>query len=206
MRRALIPSLFLLAAAAMAVPAAAQESGGLGLSPEALAAGGPRGLARPLPYTFPNFTAADLQTMPSPAERRARHQGMIAKVRGDGGYLDGFAFGQPIAASRRKPPPPPEPVFMPVFVDQRTEVFNQFDAPVAVTMGNNNVVLQQGSNGSGGPSAQQQVVTVGGRSARGANGAVAGGGATNMVTADGNIIQSSSGRRRGGGRGGQPLP
>ena len=198
MRRALIPSLFLLAAAAM--PAAAQERGGLGLSPEALASGGPRGLARPLPFTFPSFTAADLQAMPTPADRRQRHRDMIARVRGDGGFLDGFSFGQPNAASRRKPPPPVEPVFMPVFVDQRTEVFNQFDAPVAVTIGNNNVVQQQGGNGGGsGPTAQQQVVTVGGRPGRGSGG-VAGGGATNLVTADGNIVQNT------GRRGGQPRP
>lgn len=65
MRRALIPSLLLLAA--VALPAAAQESGGLGISPEALSSGGPRGLARPLPFTFPSFTAADMQAMPTAA-------------------------------------------------------------------------------------------------------------------------------------------
>ncbi len=65
MRRALIPSLFLVATVTM--PVAAQESGGLGLSSEALSNGGPRGLARPLPFTFPGITAADLQAMPTAA-------------------------------------------------------------------------------------------------------------------------------------------
>lgn len=210
MRRALIPSLFLLAAAAL--PAAAQESGGLGLSPEALSSGGPRGLARPLPFTFPSITAADLQAMPTAAERRQRNQSMIARVRGDGGFLDGFSFGRPNAGSRRRPLPAPEPVFAPVFVDaptfvdQRTEVLNfydiqehtkvvnRFEAPVAVTVGNGNVVQQQGANAAGnGPVAQQQVATVGGRTVRGPGG-VAGGGATNMITPDGNILQSAARR------------
>ena len=204
MRRALIPSLLLLAAVAM--PAAAQDSGGLGLSQEALASGGPRGLARPLRTTFPNFTAADLQAMPTPAERRQRHQEAIARVRGDGGLLDGFGFGQPRAASRQPPPPPVEPVFAPIFidqrsrvvnryeVDQRTRVVNRFEAPVAVTVGNGNVVQQQGARGGGGPTAQQQVATIAGRSGRDAGG-IAAAGATNLVTPEGSIVQQAP--RRG---------
>lgn len=183
MRRALMSGLVLLAAAGSA---AAQESGGLSLSTEALAAGGPRGLARPLPFTVPGFTAGDLQITPTPAERRSRHQDMIARLRGDGGFLDGFAFGQPLAASRQPPPPPPDPVVIPVF--QRTRIVNQFQAPVAVTVGDNNLVQQQGASGNGGPTAQQQVATVGGRIQRGP-GSGAAGGATNLVTADGNIVQ-----------------
>jgi len=111
MRRFLIPGLLLLAST---LPAVAQDSGGLGLSPEALAVGGPRGLARPMRVTFPGFTAADLQAIPTPAERRQRHQEMIARVRGDGGFLDGFSFGQPNAASRRRPPRPSSGAFGPL--------------------------------------------------------------------------------------------
>lgn len=192
MRRLLIPGLLLLTAAAF--PAAAQESGGLGLSPEALAVGGPRGLARPLRITFPNIGAADLQAMPTPAERRQRHQELIARVRGDGGFLDGFSLGQPRAASRQPPPPPVEPVLVPVFIDQRTKVVNRFDAPVAVTVGSNNLVQQQGGATGSGPTAQQQVATVGGQGRRGPRG-TRGGGATNLVTADGNIVQSAPGGR-----------
>ena len=192
MRRALIPSLFLVATVAM--PAAAQESGGLGLSSEALSNGGPRGLARPLPFTFPSITAADLQAMPTAAERRQRNQSMIARVRGDGGFLDGFGFGRPNAASRQRPQPAPEPVFSPILIDQRTKVVNRFEAPVAVTVGDGNVVQLQGANGNGdGPVAQQQVATVGGKTVRGP-GRVAGGGATNLVTPDGNIIQNAAPR------------
>ena len=214
MRRAFASSLFLgLSFSALAaMPAAAQESGGLGLSPEALSSGGPRGLARPLPFTFPSITAADLQSTPTPAQRRQQHQEMIARVRGDGGLLDGFSFGQPRAASRQRPlPAPPDPVFAPVFVDastfvdqrtkvvnrvnvqERTRVVNRFEAPVAVTVGDGNVVQQQGAGSAAkgaanGPVAQQQVATVGGRTVRGPGGAVASG-ATNLITADGNIVQ-----------------
>lgn len=186
MRRILLPGLLLLAAA---LPAAAQDSGGLGLSPEALAVGGPRGLARPMRVTFPGFTAADLQVTPTPAERRQRHQDLIARVRGDGGFLDGFTRGQPNAVSRQRPLPAPEPVFAPIFLDQRTKVVNRFEAPVAVTLGNNNVVQQQGNGGSG-ATAQQQVATVGGTTA---TGSTRGGGAANVVMADGSIVQSSPG-------------
>lgn len=90
--------LLLLAAAAS--PAMAQDSGGLELSPEALAVGGPQGLARPMRVTFPSIGAADLQSTPTPAGRQQRHQAMIARTRGDGGYLESFALGQPRAASR----------------------------------------------------------------------------------------------------------
>lgn len=192
MRCFLILGLMLLAST---LPAVAQDSGGLGLSPEALAVGGPRGLARPMRVTFPGFTAADLQTTPTPAERRQRHQEMIARVRGDGGFLDGFSSGQPNAASRRRPPPPVEPVFAPIFVDQRTKVVNRFEAPVAVTVGNNNVVQQQGNGGSG-ATAQQQVATVGDSTSRG--GTRRGGGATNVVMSDGSIVQAAPAQPRAG--------
>ncbi|RAI58808.1 hypothetical protein [Roseicella frigidaeris] len=189
--RPVIPALALLAAFAAATPGLAQDSGGLSLSPQALAAGGPRGLARPLPFTFPGITASDLQVTPTPAERRQRHQEMIAKLRGDGGYLEGFGFGQARAASRQPPPPPaPDPVFTQIILDQRTRVVNRFEAPVAVTNGSNNLVQLQGAGAAGGPTAQQQVATIGGRSMRN------GGGAVNVVDGDGNIVQSSPGRGR----------
>ena len=188
MRRYLIPGLLLLAAAAG--PTMAQDSGGLELSPEALAVGGPRGLARPMRVTFPGIGAADLQATPTPAERQQRHQAMIARTRGDGGYLEGFSLGQPRAASRQPLPPPVEPTVVPVFIDQRTRVVNRFEAPVAVTVGNNNVVQQQGASGAG-PTAQQQVATVGGGRRR-----QGGDGATNVVTPSGNIVQATGERPR----------
>lgn len=202
MRRVLIPALALLATAATAAigPAFAQDSGGLGLSPEALAVGGPRGLARPLRITFPNIGAADLQVTPTPAERRQRHQALVARTRGDGGFLDGFALGQPRALSRQPPPPPVEPAFVPIFIDQRTKVVNRFEAPVAVTVGNNNLVQQQGGGSGSGPTALQQVATVGGQATGGGGRrrGTEGGGATNIVTSDGSIVQASPGAGRRG--------
>ena len=204
MRRLLIPALALLAAGAATLPALAQDSGGLELSPEALAVGGPRGLARPLRITFPSIGAADLQATPTPAERRQRHQALIARTRGDGGFLDGFALGQPRAASRQPPPPPVEPAFVPIFIDQRTKVVNRFEAPVAVTVGNNNLVQQQGGGSGSGPTALQQVATVGGQATSGPGGGngrrrgTEGGGATNIVTSDGSIVQASPGAGRRG--------
>jgi hypothetical protein len=181
MRRALLPALFLLAA----LPAAAQEAGGLAILPEALAVGGPRGLARPLPFTFPGFTAGDVQRGTTPAERRARNRDMIARTRGDGGFLDGFSFGTPNAASRQPPPPPIEPI-APVIIDNRTRIVNNlFEGPVAITRGDNNIIQQQGGQ-NGGPTAQQQVVNVGDRAARRGSG-----GASNVVTPGGNIVQTT---------------
>lgn len=190
MRPSLIPGLLLLA---LTLPATAQESGGLGLSPEALAAGGPRGLARPMRVTFASIGAADLQATPSAEERRQRHQGMVGRLRGDGGFLDGFSFGQPRAASRQPPPPPVEPVLVPVIIDQRTRivnryedqrthVVNRFEAPV--TIGDHNVVLQQKGGSGGGATAQQQVVTIG---------AAAASGATNVVSGGGDVRQAAPG-------------
>src|SRR5690348_11967219 len=94
----------LLAAAllALALPAAAQEAGGLRISPAAK--GGPVGLARPLPGAQALITAADLQGAMAPADRQALHQNMITRLRGDPGFLSGFSFGQPLAASRQPVP------------------------------------------------------------------------------------------------------
>ncbi|MBK1656810.1 hypothetical protein [Paracraurococcus ruber] len=184
MTRRLIPVLALLATVVLPAAALAQDSGGLDLSPQALAVGGPRGLARPLPFVFPGITAGDLQAGPTPAERRQQHQQRIAKLRGDAGFLEGFAFGQPRAASRQPPPPPPEPSIGAIIFDQRTRVVNRFEAPVAVTTGSNNVVQLQGAGGQG-PTAQQQVVTTGGRTLRN------GGGAVNVIGGDGSIVQST---------------
>ena len=84
---------------ALALPATAQESGGLRIAPEAK--GGPVGLARPLPSPQALITAADLQGAMSPTDRQAQHQSMISRLRGDPGLLAGFSFGQPLAASRQ---------------------------------------------------------------------------------------------------------
>ena len=115
--------------------------------------------------TFPSIRAADLQAMSTAEERRQRHQGMVGRLRGDGGFLDGFSFGQPRAASRQPPPPPVEPVLVPVIIDQRTRivdryedqrtrVVNRFEA--TVTIGDHNVVLLQKGGSGGGAAARRR--------------------------------------------------
>jgi hypothetical protein len=177
-------TLLAMALLAMALPATAQESGGLRIAPEAK--GGPVGLARPLPEARALITAADMQGAMSPTDRQAQHQSMITRLRGDPGFLGGFAFGQPLAASRQQ---------VPSFDDSggggspsghrhhrsRPIVINN-QGPLAVTVGNGNVVQQQSAIGSG-PIAQQQIAGTGP------------GGALNLVTGGGNIIQRSPGTR-----------
>ena len=92
-------TLFAATLLALAVPAAAQEVGGLRVAPGAK--GGPVGIARPLPVVNTWITAADLQRGMSPTERQSLHQGMISRLRGDAGFLGGFSFGQPVAPSRQ---------------------------------------------------------------------------------------------------------
>jgi hypothetical protein len=177
MRSMLLASALL----ALALPAAAQESGGLHIAPGAK--GGPVGLARPLPVAQALITAANMQGAMSPTDRQAQHQSMITRLRGDPGLLAGFSFGQPLAASRQQAPS---------FDDSgggfgspsghrrhrsRPIVINN-QGPLAVTVGNGNLVQQQSAIGSG-PIAQQQVAGAGP------------GGALNLVTGGGNIIQRS---------------
>ena len=171
----------LLLLIATALPAMAQDAGGLRLAPGLN--GGPVGLARPLPLTrAPLVTARDLQGGMTPADRQALNQSMISRVRGDAGYLGGFAFGAARTASRQpvqdwgadagngRGHRRPQPI-----------VINN-NGPLAVTVGNGNLVQQQSASGPG-PIAQQQVATPGG----------AGGGALNLVSGGGNIIQRAPG-------------
>lgn len=178
--RRLIPILALLASA---VPAIAQETGGLRLAPGTN--GGPVGLARPLPFTRQPFvTARDLQGGMTPADHQAQNQAMISKLRGDPGFLSGFSMGTPLAASRQTPVLPDDGGYGyrrnhhghgggPIIINN--------EGPLAVTVGNGNVVQQQTATGSG-PIAQQQVATTPGSGS-------SGGGALNLVTGSGNIVQ-----------------
>ena len=180
--RSLFPMLALLS---VGVPAMAQDSGGLRLA--AGTNGGPVGLARPLPFTRPPFLSArDLQNGMAPGDHQAKNQAMISRLRGDPGFLSGFSFGTPVAASRQKPTLPDDGGYGyrqehgygegPIIINNQ--------GPLAVTVGNGNVVQQQYATGSG-PIAQQQVATT--------PGAVSGGGALNLVSGSGNIIQRSPG-------------
>lgn len=176
-RRALIPALM---AVTVCLQAHGQEAGGLRLDPGIN--GGPVGLARPLPFTNPPFvTAHDMQGGMTPADRQAQNQAMIAKLRGDGGFLSGFSFGTPLAASRQQ-----QVQAMPDDAGYRARrrhgggpIIINNEGPLAVTVGDGNVVQQQSAIGSG-PIAQQQVAT---QPSAGSRGAV------NLVTGGGNIVQ-----------------
>lgn len=171
-----------LAALAFAVPAGAQDSGGVRLAPGAI--GGPVGLARPLPFVQTLITAHDVQGGMSAADRQSLHQDMISRLRGDPGYLAGFSGGMPLAPSRQ--PPPPDPGFFDFpgggrHHHRQPVIINQ--GPVAIAVGDGNVIQQQTASGPG-PIAQQQVANLPG-------GKAAGGGAVNVVTGSGNIIQQA---------------
>ena len=203
MTRRLIPALAVLAA--IATPAGAQESGGIALALRN--ARGPTGLARMLPFVPFAVSAADVQASLKATDHSADHQAMIARLRGDAGYLGGFAFGRPLAASVQpiqRVPIAPEPDFGfadgqgyggdPGYADgsgrggrrrHRQIVLNQtFEGPVVI--GNNNNVQQQTANGSG-PIALQQVLSQSGASG------TASGGAVNIAGADGRIVQQAPG-------------
>lgn len=128
-------------AAATTASATAQEAGGIAVEPAAIA--GLSGLAQLPAFVFPAPTAADIQGSVSPANRSAGHRSMIARVRGDGGFLDGFAFGQPLALSRV----PVGPQVIPDF-----NFVQNFNGPI--TNGSGNITNFLVANGQG-PIAQQ---------------------------------------------------
>lgn len=165
----------LLAVLTFGMPAMAQDSGGVALSPGIK--GGPVGLARPLPFTRPPFvTAHELQGGLTPADHQATNQNTISRLRGDPGFLSGFALGTPLAASRQAGQSQPDGA-APLIINNQ--------GPLALTVGNGNVVQQQSATGSG-PIAQQQVATTPAAGSKG-------GGAANLVTGAGNIVQRSPG-------------
>ncbi|MGF7177869.1 hypothetical protein [Azospirillum doebereinerae] len=89
--------------------AAAQDRGGIGFGPEGVS---PANLAQAFaqPARQPVFVNAARRGAPpgmrvtNPAQSRKEvHQQLIAKTRGDAGFLAGFHQGQPLAASRQPP-------------------------------------------------------------------------------------------------------
>lgn len=175
---------------AFAMPAAAQETGGLQLAPGI--GKGPTGLARRLPVVQPAFTAGDVQSaLVGSSDDTAQNQAMVAQVRGDGGFLGGFSMGTPLSASVQRgggigffDPGNGHLIVVNKTIDNS---FSTFNAPVAITRGNGNSVQLQSANGSG-PIALQQVangpgVHTGGavNTALGAGPAVRTGGASNTA-------------------------
>ncbi len=216
--RLIVPALAVLAA--LATPAAAQESGGIVLAPQN--ARGPTGLARMLPFVPFAVSAADVQASLKATDHSARHQEMIAHLRGDAGYLGGFAFGRPLSASVQPVPrvqSAPEPDFGfadgqgyggdPGYADgsgrgrrgPRQIVLNQIDVTTyqgPVVIGNNNNVQQQTANGSG-PIALQQVLSQAGGAGTADHAhrvPLSLGGAVNAIDANGRIVQRAPGAAR----------
>jgi hypothetical protein len=200
-------TLFASALIALAVPAMAQESGGLRIS--AAAGTGPHGLAQLLPQVRTLVTAADVQGGMTAADRQALHQDMITRLRGDPGFLSGFSFGQPLAASRQPlpqsvgsgfwsgpghhhhhggdqalatdPASPVQGTGTGAGRSRRSPIIINNQGPLAVTVGNGNVVQQQSANGSG-PIALQQVANSPGR-------------AVNVASGGGNVPQRAPATR-----------
>src|SRR4051794_2687078 len=187
MRRSLLLGLAL--AAAFAGSSAAQEAGGIAVAPEAV--GGLSGLARLPDPVFPGGAAQTLEAGMAPADRQAGHQAMIARLRGDSGYLGGFAFGQPLAPSRTlSVAASPYGLVESGGVLQQPVVIDNFGGPIAVANGDGNVI-QQATAGSG-TVGQQQIANLGG--------APSAAGAANLV-GDGDVVQRAPARgRRGAGR------
>lgn len=167
-------------------PALAQESGGLSIDPSLK--DGPHGLARPMQFTRPPFfTAHSVQNGMTAADHQTADQNAITQLRGDPGYLSGFQFGTPLAASRQPPAPGYDPAwwYHHNHPNGQAPVIINNEGPLAVTVGNGNVVQQQSATGSG-PIALQQVATTPSTSSRST-------GALNLVTGNGNIIQRAPG-------------
>lgn len=161
--------LLALALTSLAAPAMAQQSGGLLLAPGIN--GGPVGLARPLPFTpMPLITAQGVQNNMGPADHQAQNQTMITKLRGDAGFLAGFQFGTPLAASRQPVQTLPDDAgyrYRHRHGHGQGPVIINNEGPLAVTVGNGNVVQQQSAQTSG-PVAQQQVINLPGSVSGGA--------------------------------------
>ena len=178
-----ILALAIVALPWLALPALAQDSGGLRLG--AGVGTGPTGLAKPLPYVRPPFmTAQDMQNGMTSSDHQAKNQSMITALRGDPGFLSGFSMGTPLAASRQGQGQgqgyPNDYGWHRRHHGEQPIVINN-EGPLAITNGNGNVVQLQSANGSG-PIALQQAATAPG----GGNG---GAGALNLVTGSGNIVQ-----------------
>jgi hypothetical protein len=159
-----------LALVALGTPAMAQDTGGLNLS--AKIGRGPSGLARPLlSARTPFITAQQAQNGMTASDHQAANQNAIGALRGDGGFLSGFQFGTPLAASRQQPQT--QTVDDGGYWqrhghhhDPQTVIINN-GGPLAITSGTGNVVQQSVAQGPG-PAAQQQIVSLGGSSAGGA--------------------------------------
>jgi len=129
---------------------------------------------------MPLITAQQMQNGMTASDHQTTNQNMIASLLGDPGYLSGFQFGTPLAASRQQMQTVsnnggyrnrhPQAQTLPNDGGYRYRrqhggrsngpvVINN-DGPLAITSGNGNVVQLSSSQGAAGPVAQQQVVNL----------------------------------------------
>ena len=144
--------------ALLRLPAAAQEAGGIVIDPEVLNSANVPVLTPPgFPFTHvtPGISPAGPPNVGSAASRQATNQQLVSQIRGDGGFLEGFIGGQPLAASRA-----PATNEVPVVIDNTPFVFNSAGGPVSVDFGTGNVVQQQVAGQPPNNVSQHQLVTL----------------------------------------------
>jgi hypothetical protein len=147
------------------LPASAQEAGGVAIDPEVLSSANVPVLTPPgFPFTHASGapSPAGLPNVGSAANRQAVHQQLIARMRGDGGFLQGFVRGQPVASSRA---PAGDPL-VPVVINNTPVFFSSEGGPLSADFGTGNIVQQQaapppaGAVGPAGNVGQHQTVNL----------------------------------------------
>lgn len=133
-------------------PVLAQEAGGIGFPASGIASAN---LAQAFaqPARQPVYASATRRGAPPGAmvtnpgkSRKELHQQMIAKVRGDAGFLAGFQQGQPLAASRN-PPPLAQPSL--TFIDAPF-IVNNVNSALNIAFGEGNSTGQDVATNNGG--------------------------------------------------------
>jgi len=133
-------------------PVLAQDTGGIGFPASGIASAN---LAQAFaqPARQPVYASATRRGAPPGAmvtnpgkSRKELHQQMIAKVRGDAGFLAGFQQGQPLAASRN-PPPLAQPSL--TFIDAPF-IVNNINSALNIAFGEGNSTGQDVATNNGG--------------------------------------------------------
>lgn len=191
-----------------AVPAMAQEVGGVQIAPDVMNIPDAQQQALNLAFSLlqraqmaqqlqqphgtllaPGFpagtSAADPNAVNPAAGRSSVNQQAVARMLGDPGYLAGFAGGQPLAASRVKPPPAAS-----FAVPSQTLVVNAVDSPVSI--GDGNIVHQQVANSTAVGSGVSAKAVAGQGGGHGGGGGSASQRASSAAVSDGGIAQSSA--------------
>lgn len=140
------------------LPASAQEAGGVFIPPDVLNSANVPVLTPPgFPFTHSGggISPNGPPNVGSAASRQARSQQLVAQTRGDGGFLEGFLHGQPLAASRA-----PTVNDVPVVINNTPFYFDSQGGPVSVDLGTGNIVQQQVATQPPGAVGQHQAVNI----------------------------------------------